>query len=68
MVGARAARPTAPRAERDWRDCHRRILSDALAARGWSVVHLVRPDESEPHRLDPRARVEAGRVSYPTLL
>jgi uncharacterized protein (DUF488 family) len=55
-------------AERDWRDCHRRILSDALAARGWSIVHLVRPGESEPHRLDPRARVEAGRVCYPTLL
>ena len=63
------ARPTALLcAERDWRDCHRRILSDALTARGWSVVHLLRPGESEPHRLDPRASVEAGRVSYPTLL
>ena len=30
------SRPTALLcAERDWRDCHRRILSDALAARGW---------------------------------
>jgi uncharacterized protein (DUF488 family) len=55
-------------AERDWRDCHRRILSDALAARGWSIVHLIRPAESEPHAIDPRARVEAGRICYPTLL
>ena len=55
-------------AERDWRDCHRRIVADALAARGWRIVHLLRPGESEPHALDPRARVEAGRVSYPTLL
>ena len=63
------ARPTAFLcAERDWRACHRRILSDALAARGWRVVHLVRAGEAEPHALDPRARVEAGRVSYPTLL
>ena len=64
-----AARPTAFLcAERDWRDCHRRILSDALAARGWRIVHLLRPDESEPHAIDPRARVEGGSVSYPTLL
>ena len=64
-----AARPTALLcAERDWRDCHRRIVSDALAARGWQVVHLLRPAESEPHAIDPRARVEDGRVSYPTLL
>ena len=64
-----AARPTAFLcAERDWHACHRRILSDALAARGWEVVHLLRPAESERHELDPRARVEGGRVSYPTLL
>jgi len=63
------SRPTALLcAERDWRACHRRILSDALAARGWNIVHLIRPGESERHAIDPRARVEAGRVSYPTLL
>jgi uncharacterized protein (DUF488 family) len=55
-------------AERDWRDCHRRIVSDALAARGWEIVHLIRPGESEPHRVDPKARVESGRVWYPTLV
>jgi uncharacterized protein (DUF488 family) len=30
-------------AEWDWRRCHRRLISDALAARGWSVLH-IRPD------------------------
>jgi uncharacterized protein (DUF488 family) len=30
-------------AEGDWRRCHRRLISDALAARGWRVLH-IRPD------------------------
>ena len=55
-------------AEKDWHDCHRRILSDVLTARGWRVVHLTGPAAQELHTLDPRARVEAGRVRYPTLL
>jgi uncharacterized protein (DUF488 family) len=29
--------------EGDWRRCHRRLISDALAAKGWRVVH-IRPD------------------------
>jgi uncharacterized protein (DUF488 family) len=30
-------------AEADWRRCHRRLIADALAGRGWRVLHL-RPD------------------------
>jgi uncharacterized protein (DUF488 family) len=30
-------------AEGDWRRCHRRLISDALASRGWRVIH-IRPD------------------------
>lgn len=55
-------------AERDWRQCHRRILSDALVARGWSVFHLAHPGSREAHALDPLARIEAGRLCYPSLL
>jgi uncharacterized protein (DUF488 family) len=55
-------------AERDWRRCHRQILADWLVTRGWQVVHLLDPQTREPHRLSPTARVEAGRLSYPTLL
>jgi len=55
-------------AERDWHDCHRQILADVLVAGGWRVTHLVRPGESETHPLHPAARVESGRLSYPTLL
>ena len=30
-------------AEGEWRRCHRRLISDALAERGWRVFH-IRPD------------------------
>jgi uncharacterized protein (DUF488 family) len=55
-------------AERDWRSCHRQILADVLVARGWRVVHLVRPGEREEHRLHASGRVTGGRLSYPSLL
>ena len=55
-------------AERDWRQCHRRILSDAIVARGWRVVHLAHPSSREAHVLDPLARIEGGRLCYPSLL
>lgn len=63
------AQPTAVLcAERDWRSCHRQILADALVARGWRVVHLLGPGRREEHRLAASARVEATRLSYPSLL
>jgi uncharacterized protein (DUF488 family) len=55
-------------AERDWRACHRRILADVLVARGWQVLHLRPAADPEPHVLSASARVEAGRVTYPTLV
>jgi len=55
-------------AERDWRDCHRQILADVLVARGWRVIHLIRPGEREAHRLHAAAHTCEGKVSYPSLL
>jgi uncharacterized protein (DUF488 family) len=55
-------------AERDWRQCHRRILSDALVARGWRVLHLASAIAPETHALDPRARIAGDRLCYPSLL
>ena len=52
-------------AEGDWRRCHRRLVSDALAARGWRVAHLLRDGAVEEHELTPFAVVEGDRVSYP---
>ncbi len=36
-------------AEKDWRRCHRRFIAQALAARGWQVVHLLAPGVQEVH-------------------
>lgn len=48
-----------------WR-CHRRLISDVLVARGIDVVHILGPDESQPHELHPDAKVlEDGRLLYP---
>ena len=52
-------------AEGDWRRCHRRLISDALAARGWRVLH-IRPDGGlEEHELTGFAVVSDAAVSYP---
>jgi uncharacterized protein (DUF488 family) len=44
-----------------WR-CHRRLISDALVARGFAVRHILGHGRADPHELDPNARVlEGGR-------
>lgn len=51
-------------AETLWWRCHRRMLSDLLAVRGWEVVHLLAAGTSEPHRLWDVARVVDGALVY----
>lgn len=51
-------------AETLWSECHRRMLADRLVVDGWSVVHLLAPGKSDPHRLWDVARVEGGRLVY----
>jgi uncharacterized protein (DUF488 family) len=50
-------------AESAWENCHRRMLADALEARGAEVVHLV-DGGREAHRLHRAARVDGRRVLY----
>jgi uncharacterized protein (DUF488 family) len=53
-------------AEADFRHCHRRLLSDALVARGVSVLHITGLEPAAAHVLDPAAAVGAdGTVRYP---
>ena len=52
-------------AEALWWRCHRRLVADALVARGWPVAHLGRGGRVEEHRLPPFAVVEDRRVTYP---
>ncbi len=51
---ARGARAAMCCAEVEPDRCHRRFIADALVARGWRVVHVVRPGEHREHRPLPR--------------
>lgn len=52
-------------AEAQWWRCHRRLLSDALVARGTDVIHIDARGKPQPHELTEFAVVEGDRVSYP---
>jgi uncharacterized protein (DUF488 family) len=45
--------------------CHRRLISDALIARGWQVCHLLSPKRIDDHQLTPFARAEGAEITYP---
>jgi uncharacterized protein (DUF488 family) len=48
--------------------CHRHLLADAVAARGWTVGHITGPGRLLPHELSSLARVApGGAVTYPGL-
>lgn len=49
-----------------WR-CHRRLIADALLARGFAVGHILSESRLQPHTLTPWARIEpaTGTLTYP---
>jgi uncharacterized protein (DUF488 family) len=49
-------------AETPWQKCHRRFVAEVLVARGYEVVHLIRPGEREPHIRHPAAETRDGRL------
>ncbi|HUT49774.1 MAG TPA: DUF488 domain-containing protein [Alphaproteobacteria bacterium] len=52
-------------AEKDWRQCHRQIVTDYLLSRGHTVEHLVSPGTREAALLDKRVvPVDGGRLLY----
>lgn len=55
-------------AEAKWWQCHRRLLADALTARGHEVLHIMNASTAAPHELTPFARIEGTRVVYPGLV
>ena len=64
-----ADRPTAIMcAEAVWWQCHRRIITDWVLARGVAVVHILGPGKGEAATMTPFARVDGRRVTYPDLL
>ena len=46
-------------------DCHRSLLADVLTAHGAEVVQAIKPGESRPHMLSPKAKVKGKSVTYP---
>ncbi len=60
-------RPTAFMcAEAVWWHCHRRLITDYLLARGWTVVHLMAPGQRQIAELTPGAVVHADcTIEYP---
>ena len=47
---ARERRTAIMCAEGDWRHCHRRLIADALASRGWRILHIGRDGTLEEHQ------------------
>jgi len=47
-----------------WR-CHRLLISDALAARGYRVDHIMSAIKYDSHTMTSFARVEGNSVTYP---
>jgi hypothetical protein len=46
--------------------CHRRLLSDALAARGVRVIHILDREQEREHVLSEEAKIgSGGTVTYP---
>lgn len=69
LIDLARERPTAYMcAERLWWQCHRRLLSDALAVRGLDVVHILEANKTEPHHLTEFLRVTDGHLLYPGLV
>jgi uncharacterized protein (DUF488 family) len=62
---ARRRRTAVMCAEASWWRCHRRLLSDALVARGWNVVHVDARGAGQQHELTEFAVVEGDAVRYP---
>jgi uncharacterized protein (DUF488 family) len=65
MIHSKTHRTAYLCAEADYQRCHRRLLSDALTARGFEVLHITK-NGAEPHTLTPFAHVEGKRVTYPS--
>jgi uncharacterized protein (DUF488 family) len=52
-------------AEAVWWRCHRRLIADALVARGVAVHHISSETSASVHTLTPFARLTDQRLAYP---
>jgi uncharacterized protein (DUF488 family) len=62
-----AGRPAAVMcAEAPWWRCHRRLVSDALTVRGWTVCHILPAGTLAEHELTAFAVADGERLTYPS--
>lgn len=47
-----------------WR-CHRSLIADALAVRGWDVQHILSEHDARPHAITSFAHVTGTSITYP---
>ena len=52
-------------AEGPWWRCHRRLVADALLARGWRVRHILPDGRTSGHELTRFAVLQGDRLVYP---
>lgn len=64
MQAALGARVAYMCSEGLWWRCHRRIVSDHLVIRDWTVEHIMPTGKLSAHELTPFARVVDGRIIY----
>lgn len=64
MAAATDERTAVMCAEKDWRSCHRGLISDYLKLRGFEVIHIVTPAGTELHPYTQPARLRDGVLSY----
>ncbi|HZD53260.1 MAG TPA: DUF488 domain-containing protein [Woeseiaceae bacterium] len=49
-----------------WR-CHRSLIADALIVRGFEVRDIMSPTNAKPRAVNPMAKVQGTRITYPAL-
>jgi len=54
-------------AEANWKQCHRKFLSDALMVRGHQVIHLGLNQDRIEHVLTPGLEIKKEKLTYPAL-
>jgi uncharacterized protein (DUF488 family) len=53
-------------AEAVWWQCHRRLITDYMLARGWTVIHILGPDQQKRASMTDGAIVHGdGTIEYP---
>ena len=67
MTALAEAAPCFLCAETLWWRCHRRLVADALVARGGQVLHIGPDGAVTAHELTPFAAVEGTALSYPAV-